>query len=50
MSELMAGILALGVIGTLFCYAEMRYHEGVYDGLTMAEKMHRDSFKESKRV
>jgi len=38
-------LLAAAVIGTLFCYAQMRYHEGVVDGLDLAEKILRDSQK-----
>lgn len=43
-------ILAAGIVAALFCYSQLRYHEGMIDGLAAAEKMYRESMKQSKQV
>lgn len=38
-----SAVLAAGTIGVLFCYGQMRYHEGVIHGMNMAEKIYRET-------
>jgi hypothetical protein len=43
--QIICAVLAAGVVGVMFCYSQMRYHEGVIAGLDMAEKHYRKTHR-----